>query len=134
MTIKYLRTSSIKNKTVLLRPDLNCPVEDGKVMDDFRIEESLATIELLLQNKNKLIICGHLGRPKGQWKKEFSFKPVAEVLARQLHLPFVATEHKIALNHPPRLVFYTGNLLESIPRKQIQNIPSKASLLAPLEK
>ncbi len=125
MTIKYLRTSSIKNKTVLLRPDLNCPVEDGKVMDDFRIEESLATIELLLQNKNKLIICGHLGRPKGQWKQEFSFKPVAKKLAEKLHLDFVATDHKIPDSKYPHLVFYTGDLRESLHRTQVQSIPEK---------
>src|SRR5581483_10101641 len=69
-----------------------------------------------------LIICGHLGRPKGKWKKEFSFHPVAEKLARELHLPFVATDHRLAGGNTRRLVFYTGSLMDSLHRKQIQNI------------
>ena len=77
MAIEYLRTSKLENKTVLVRLDLNCPLKDGKVADDFKIKESLPTIQLLLKQGNKVIICGHLGRPKGQWKEEFSFKPVA---------------------------------------------------------
>jgi len=125
MAIKYLRTSKIKNQTVLLRPDLNCPVEDGKVTDDFRITESLASIELLLENKNKVIICGHLGRPKGQWKEEFSFKPVAQKLAAKLHWDFVATDHKIPDSPYPHVVFFTGSLMDGVHRQQIQEIPER---------
>ncbi len=121
MAIKYLRTSSVKNKTVLLRPDLNCPVENGKVTDDFRIHESLPTIKKLIDDDNKLIICGHLGRPKGQWKEELSFKPVAEKLAHSLGLKFFATDAKIP-EGGGHLIFYTGNLLESAHRAQVKNM------------
>lgn len=129
MPIKYLKFYPIKNKTVLLRPDLNCPMEDGKIMGDFRIQESLPTIELLLKGHNKLIICGHLGRPKGQWKQEFSFRPVAKALADYLSLKFVETDYKVPDYGIPHLIFYTGNLLEEKHRLQIQSIGAKDIVL-----
>lgn len=125
MPIKYLSKSSIKHKTVILRPDLNCPVENGKVSDDFRIQESLPSIELLVNNGNKLIICGHLGRPKGQWKEEFSFRPVARHLAEILGLKFIETDFKLPDYGISHLIFYIGDLREAKNLEQIKNIPSK---------
>src|SRR6266404_2497039 len=124
MAIKYLRTSKIQNQTVLLRPDLNCPIENGKVSDDFRIQQSLPSIKLLLENRNKVIICGHLGRPKGEWKQEFSFRPVAKQLADVLGLKFIETDHRIPDYQISHLIFYTGNILEQKHREQIKNIPA----------
>jgi len=129
MAIKYLRTSTVKNKTVLLRPDLNCPIEDGKVTDDFRIQESLPTIRLLLRNKNKLIITAHLGRPKGKWNEEFSFKPVAEKLANYLGLKFIETDDKIPQYGVPHLILYTGDIREQKHRDQIASIDPKDVVL-----
>jgi 3-phosphoglycerate kinase len=125
MPIKYIKSSTIKNKSVILRPDLNCPIEKGKVGDDFRIVQSLPTIELLLKGKNKLIICGHLGRPKGQWKEEFSFRPVAKHLANILKLKFVETDDKLPEYGIPHLIFYTGDLRQEKHREQIKNALSK---------
>jgi phosphoglycerate kinase len=122
MPIKYLKTSSLTNKNVLLRPDLNCPVENGKVSDDFRIEQSLPTICQLLEGQNKLIIFGHLGRPKGQWKEEFSFRPVAKHLADILNLKFIETKDSILVTNSPNLVFYTGDLREQKSLDDIKNI------------
>ena len=125
MAIKYLSKSDIKNKTVILRPDLNCPVENGKVGDDFRIQQSLPTIQALIDGENKLIICGHLGRPKGEWKKEFTFLPVARHLADILGLKFIETDGKTpdyGVNH---LIFYTGDLREEKHIQQIKSIPAK---------
>lgn len=59
MAIKYLKSSNIKNKTVLLRVDVNVPIENDKVSDAFRIEQVLPTIQHLLKNKNKVIVCGN---------------------------------------------------------------------------
>lgn len=129
MAIKYLKTSSIKNKTVLLRPDLNCPIDNGKVSEDFRIVESLATINFLRKNGNRVIICGHLGRPKGVRSKEFSFRPVAKQLAEKLHLKFVETENKIPDYEIPHLIFYTGDIREEKHRAQIANIKQKDVVL-----
>lgn len=124
MAIKYLKSTSIKNQIVLLRPDLNCPVENGKVSDDFRIQQSLPTIQLLLEGQNKLIIFGHLGRPKGQWKKEFSFRPVAKYLAEILNLNFIETKDSVSNIDSLNLVFYTGDLRDEKNCEQIKNIPS----------
>ncbi len=125
MAIKYLKSSQIANKTVILRPDLNCPVQNGKVMDDFRIKESLPTIKLLIKNKNKLIICGHQGRPKGKWLEEMSFRPVAKHLAEILNLKFVETKDKAPDYHIPHLIFFTGDLREAKSLESIKNISKK---------
>ena len=129
MAIKYLQSSPIKNKTVLLRPDLNCPLENGKVSDDFRIQESLATIKFLHSHKNKVIICGHLGRPKGQWKEEFSFRPVAKVLAELLGFKFIETDFKLPDYEIPHLIFFTGNLEEEKNGEQLKNVGAKDVVL-----
>jgi 3-phosphoglycerate kinase len=124
MAIKYLRTAEIKNQTVLLRPDLNCPLENGNVSDDFRIKQSLSTIELLLSENNKVIVCGHLGRPKGQWKEEYSFRPVAKLLAEYLKLKFLETSESVSESVTKHLIFYTGNLQEAKNLENIKKIPS----------
>jgi 3-phosphoglycerate kinase len=123
MAIKYLRNSSVKNKTVLLRPDLNCPIEKGKVTDDFRIVESLPTIKLLLKDKNKVIITAHLGRPKGKWDNDFTFKPVAEKLAKYLDLKFLEADSKITPHNDPHLILFTGDIREEKNRKIVEAIP-----------
>lgn len=125
MAIKFLRTSTIKNKTVILRPDLNCPVENGKVSDDFRIRESLPTILHLLKNENKLVICGHLGRPKGVWKEEFSFRPVVEHLAEILKLEFFETDFNLPEAKSKKLIFFTGDLRKEKNLGQIKKISNK---------
>ncbi len=125
MAIKYLRTSAIKHKTVILRPDLNCPIKDGQVTDDFRIQQSLPTLKRLMEDNNKLIICGHLGRPKGEWKEEFSFRPVAKILANLLNIKFVETDYKIPNYNIAHLIFFTGDLRKKETLEQINKISSK---------
>ena len=63
----------IASKRVLIRFDYNVPMNQGRIVNDFRIKQSLATIKLLLKNKNKLILMSHLGRPKeGKYDKNNS--------------------------------------------------------------
>jgi phosphoglycerate kinase len=57
--------SELSGKRVLLRADFNVPIKDGKVSDDTRIRETLPTIEKILNAGGSLVICSHLGRPKG---------------------------------------------------------------------
>jgi phosphoglycerate kinase len=77
----------LTGKTVLLRADYNVPVEGGKITDDYRIAQSLPTIEYLLKHRVKLVICSHLGRPKGPKDMDASLFPVAKRLQQLLDHP-----------------------------------------------
>jgi phosphoglycerate kinase len=79
-----IRDISLKGKTVLVRADYNVPVQDGKITDDYRIRQSLPTIKYLLEHGAKIIICSHLGRPKGKVTPELSLFPVAKRLKELL--------------------------------------------------
>ena len=82
---RILTDLNIKNKTVLLRADFNVPLdENGNILDDTRIYEELPTIKYILKQNAKLIICSHLGRPKGKYNSKYSMFPVAQHLVRYL--------------------------------------------------
>ncbi len=85
-TKKTIRDIDLHGKKILLRTDYNVPVEDGKITDDYRIKKSLPTIQYLLDRNVTLIICSHLGRPKGVDKK-LSLEPVAARLSHLLKKP-----------------------------------------------
>lgn len=75
-----IRDIDLEGKTVLLRADYNVPISDGKITDDYRIKQSLPTIDYLLKHNVRLIICSHLGRPKGKVVPSMSLFPVAKHL------------------------------------------------------
>ena len=86
--------NNISSKRVLIRFDFNVPMYEGKIINDFRIKQSLATIQLLLKNKNKLIIMSHLGRPnEGEYDKNNSLEPIAKYLSELLSkdIKFIST-------------------------------------------
>jgi phosphoglycerate kinase len=74
----------LRGKRVLLRSDLNVPLEDGKVTDDGRIRASIPTIERLAGADAKVVVTAHLGRPKGKPDPQYSLRPVYERLAELL--------------------------------------------------
>ncbi len=85
MAKKTVRDMDLKGKKVLVRCDFNVPQEEtGKITDNRRIIAAIPTIQYLLDQNCKVILCSHLGRPNGEIKPEFSLAPVAEELAKQL--------------------------------------------------
>lgn len=85
MNKKTVRDINVKGKKVLVRCDFNVPQDEmGNITDTRRIVSSLPTIKYLIENGAKVILCSHLGRPKGEVKKEFSLAPVAKELSKQL--------------------------------------------------
>ncbi|MFL2660337.1 MAG: phosphoglycerate kinase [Alphaproteobacteria bacterium] len=74
----------VYNKLVLVRVDLNIPIVDGKVTDTTRIEKILPTINKLLENKAKVILIAHMGRPKGNWVQEFSLRVLVNLVSNYL--------------------------------------------------
>ncbi len=81
---KTIEDVSVKGKRVLVRCDFNVPLKEGVITNDKRIVASLPTIKYLLENGAKVILCSHLGRPKGEVVPEFSLKPVAARLSELL--------------------------------------------------
>ena len=74
----------VAGKKVLVRCDFNVPLKDGVITNDKRIVAALPTIKYLKENGAKVILCSHLGRPKGEWLPEFSLAPVAKRLSELL--------------------------------------------------
>ena len=81
---KSITDVEVKGKRVLVRCDFNVPLDNGVITNDKRIVASLPTIKYLLDGGAKVILCSHLGRPKGEFVPEFSLKPVAARLAELL--------------------------------------------------
>ena len=75
---------NVKGKRVLVRCDFNVPLKNGEITDETRIVAALPTIQKLINDGGKVILCSHLGRPKGEVKKEFSLAPVAKRLKELL--------------------------------------------------
>ena len=85
MSKKTVRDIDLKGKKVFVRCDFNVPMDENQnITDNRRIVSALPTIKYLIEQNCKIILCSHLGRPKGEFKPEFSLKPVAEELSKLL--------------------------------------------------
>jgi phosphoglycerate kinase len=116
-----LRTISslgqLESKRVLLRCDLNVPIENGVISDDGRIRASLPTIKYLIDQGAKVIICSHLGRPDGDRVEKYSLRPVAKRLSELLGQPVTFSEDcvgKEAKDQVSRLENKEVQLLENL--------------------
>lgn len=81
---KTIRDIDLKNKTILVRTDYNVPIKDKVITDDYRLEMSLPTLQFLLKQNCKIVICSHLGRSKGVGDSAKSLEPVAKRLGELL--------------------------------------------------
>ncbi|MCL2530864.1 MAG: phosphoglycerate kinase [Oscillospiraceae bacterium] len=86
---KSVEDIAVTGKKVLVRCDFNVPLDNGNITSDQRIRAALPTINYLLEQGAALILCSHLGRPKGQVMPEFSLAPVAKRLGELLSAPVV---------------------------------------------
>ena len=89
---KTIEDIDVKGKKVLARCDFNVPLKDGEITNDKRIVAALPTIKYLMEHGAKVILCSHLGRPKGEYKPEFSLAPVAKRLSEYLSVEVKLTE------------------------------------------
>ncbi len=96
MDKKTVKDIDLKGKKVLVRCDFNVPMDEEKnITDTTRIIAAIPTIKYLLENDCSIILCSHLGRPKGEFKPEFSLKPVAKELSKILGKEVIMAEDVI---------------------------------------
>ena len=88
-----IRDLDLAHKRVLIRVDFNVPLKDGLITDDTRIRETLPTIEYALRHKAKVILCSHLGRPKGKPVESMSLRPLVARLRLLLDQALTVSEN-----------------------------------------
>ena len=134
---KSVRDVEVAGKRVLVRCDFNVPLKDGVITNDKRIVAALPTIQYLSEKGAKVILCSHLGRPKGQWLPEFSLAPVAARLSELLGKPVLMSKDVIgedAKNISAKLQDGEVALLENLRyhKEETENDPAFAKELAEL--
>ncbi len=130
-----VRDVGVAGKRVLVRCDFNVPLKDGVITNDKRIVAALPTVQYLAENGAKVILCSHLGRPKGQWLPEFSLAPVAARLSELLGKPVRMSKDVIgedAKNISDTLQNGEVALLENVRyyKEETENDPTFAKALA----
>ncbi len=136
MNKKTVKDIDLKNKKVLVRCDFNVPMDKNRnITDNRRIVAALPTIKYLLEQNCKVVLCSHLGRPKGEFKPEFSLKPVAKELSKLLGQVVIMAEDVIgedAKNKAQNLKNGEILLLENVRfhREETDNDPEFAKKLA----
>ncbi|MBR3150057.1 MAG: phosphoglycerate kinase [Eubacterium sp.] len=120
---KSIEDIDVQGKKCLVRCDFNVPLNGKIITNDKRIVAALPTIKYLMEHGAKVILCSHLGRPKGQYKPEFSLAPVAERLSEYLGVEVKLAEDKEVVGHNARMMSNALNdgevmLLENVRFRQ----------------
>lgn len=87
--MKFIDTEDISGKKLLIRVDYNVPLKNGEIQDDNRIKASIPTLKFALEKNASLVVCSHLGKPKGQVRPELSLSPAARRLGELLETDVV---------------------------------------------
>tara|TARA_Y100001936_G_scaffold31952_1_gene29950 strand:- start:341 stop:1510 length:1170 start_codon:yes stop_codon:yes gene_type:complete len=105
---KIEELGDLNKKKVLLRLDLNVPLNAGEITDTTRIDKILPTLKFLIQKNSKIIIISHIGRPNGKSNKELSMLPVCKYLSKKLNQEVKLIEEKI-FDINPKKIFNDNN-------------------------
>ena len=138
MNKKTVKDIDLKDKKVFVRCDFNVPMDENKnITDNRRIVAALPTIKYLLEQNCKVILCSHLGRPKGEVKEEFSLKPVAKELSKLLGQEVIMAKDVIGEDAETKAANLKNGevmLLENVRfhREETDNDPEFAKKLASL--
>ena len=100
----FSKDLQIANKRIILRVDLNVPLQEGKILDDTRILLVLPFLQELIKKKSKIILISHLGRPTGEKEKKLSLNPIFEYLKDKIKT---------------KVFFYTGNINEEAKKRSL---------------
>lgn len=95
MNKKTIEDIDVKGKKVLVRCDFNVPIVDGKITDENRIKGAMPTINYLVEHGAKVILCSHMGRPKGEFNMKYSLRPVAARISEIMGKPVVMADDVI---------------------------------------
>ena len=106
--MKNIDSINTNNLSVLLRADFNVPIDNKKITDDTKLIETLKTIRWLKNNGSKIIICSHLGRPKGYYNSELSIEIITKYLEQLLKIKIIR--------------MYTKNIFDNETLKKIKNL------------
>ena len=134
---KTIDSIDVSGKRVLVRCDFNVPLQDGQIQNDKRIRAAMPTIEALLSRGARVILCSHLGRPKGQPNPEFSLAPVAARLGELLGKPVLLATDVIGPDAQAKAAALKDGevmLLENVRfhKEETDNDPAFAGQLAAL--
>ena len=92
LQLKLIKDFDFKDKNVFMRVDFNVPLQDQKIIDNYRIKKTLPSIRFVLENGGRLLLASHLGRPNGKKDSKMSLKPVAEYLSETENLDVLFVE------------------------------------------
>ena len=132
---KTVEDIEVKGKKCIVRCDFNVPVKDGVITDDKRIREALKTVKYLKENGAKIILCSHMGRPKGEFNMKYSLAPVAERISELMGCPVVMATDVIGEDAKAKAAALGEGeilLLENLRfhKEEEKNVPEFAKALA----